>query len=223
MFPERLKDGYRAFAAGRFDDERHRYEALASSGQKPEIMVIGCVDSRVSPEVIFDAAPGELLVVRNVANLVPPYEPDRDSQHGTSAALEFGVQALRVKHIVVLGHASCGGIRAFADDIEPLSPGDFIGRWMSQIAPAAASLGPREAMDRETYQRRLEFASVELSLRNLMTFPCVQILVGRGKLALHGAYFGIASGRLLVRDPATGVFEPVLEALPGRAATMRCE
>ena len=223
MFPERLKDGYRTFAAGRFDDERHRYEALATTGQKPEIMVIGCVDSRVSPEVIFDAAPGELLVVRNVANLVPRYEPDRDSQHGTSAALEFGVQALRVKHIVVLGHASCGGIRAFADDIEPLSPGDFIGRWMSQIAPAAASLGPREAMDRETYQRRLEFASVELSLRNLMTFPCVQILVGRGKLALHGAYFGIASGRLLVRDAATGAFEPVMEGLPGRAAMIRCE
>jgi len=209
MFPERLTQGYRAFLAGRFADERSRYEMLAETGQRPQIMVVGCVDSRVSPEVIFDAAPGELLVVRNVANLVPPYEPHRDSQAGTSAALEFGVQALRVRHIVVLGHAFCGGIRAFADEQEPLSPGDFIGRWMSQIAPAAASLGPRAKDDGDAYRRRLEFASVELSLQNLMTFPCVRILVERGKLALHGAYFGIAAGRLLVRDPATGRFEPV--------------
>lgn len=211
MFPDRLSQGYRNFLRGRFADERQRYEMLAESGQTPEIMVVGCIDSRVSPEVIFDAAPGELLVVRNVANLVPPYEDDRSSQHGTSAALEFGVQALHVKHVVVLGHAHCGGISAFADDIEPLSPGDFIGRWMSQIAPAAASLGPREKDDRENYLRRLEFASVELSLRNLMTFPCIRILVERGKLTLHGAYFGVATGRLLVRDSGTGRFEPVAE------------
>lgn len=208
IFPDRLIEGHRAFLDGRFARERLRYEMLAETGQRPEIMVIGCVDSRVSPEVIFDAAPGELLVVRNVANLVPPYEPDRESQHGTSAALEFGVQALRVKHIVVLGHAFCGGIRAFADEQEPLSPGDFIGRWMSQIAPAAANLGPRRGDDPD-YLRRLEFASVELSLRNLMRFPCVRILVERGKLQLHGAYFGVASGRLLVRDPASGRFEPI--------------
>jgi carbonic anhydrase len=209
MFPERLSNGYRNFIAGRFAAERERYRMLAETGQQPEIMVIGCVDSRVSPEVIFDAAPGEILVVRNVANLVPPYEPARDSHHGTSAALEFGVQALKVKHIVVLGHAFCGGIRAFADEQEPLSPGDFIGRWMSQIAPAAASLGPRRHEEGHAYLHRLEFASVELSLQNLMSFPCVRILVERGKLALHGAYFGVDSGRLLVRNPATGTFEPV--------------
>jgi len=195
---------------------------LAESGQKPEIMVIGCIDSRVSPEVIFDAAPGELLVVRNVANLVPPYEPDRSTQHGTSAALEFGVQALRVKHIVVLGHAYCGGIRAFADEQKPLSPGDFIGRWMSQIAPAAESLGPR-AKNGDDYLRRLEFASVELSLKNLMTFPCVRILVERGKLHLHGAYFGVASGRLLVRDSESGAFRPVSDRVPGPLAMIQCE
>jgi carbonic anhydrase len=223
MFPERLTQGYRAFLEGRFAGERSRYEMLAESGQKPEIMVVGCVDSRVSPEVIFDAAPGELMVVRNVANLVPPYEPDAGTQHGTSAALEFGVQALRVKHIVVLGHAYCGGIRAFADEREPLSPGDFIGRWMSQIAPAAESLGPRAKDDGDDYLRRLEFASVELSLKNLMTFPCVRILVERGKLQLHGAYFGVASGRLLVRDPQSGSFAPVADAVPGRFAMMRAE
>lgn len=208
-FPDRLSQGHRNFLNGRFAAEQARYRSLADTGQKPEIMVIGCIDSRVSPEAIFDAAPGELLVVRNVANLVPPYEPDRDSQQGTSAALEFGVQALRVKHIVVLGHENCGGICAFVDEVEPLSPGDFIGKWMSQIAPAAAGLATHKHQSRSDYLRSLEFASVELSLRNLMTFPCVRILVERGKLALHGAYFGIATGRLLVRDSKTGEFAPL--------------
>lgn len=214
MFPERLIKGYRSFLDGRFAGEHSRYQMLAATGQQPEIMIIGCVDSRVSPEVIFDAAPGEMLVVRNVANLVPPYrsERDRDSQHGTSAALEFGVQALGVRHIVVLGHALCGGIRAFAHEPEPLSSDNFIGRWMSQIAPAAAGLGPRSKDD--AYLRQLEFASVEFSLKNLMTFPWVRIQVEQGDLALHGAYFGIASGRLLVCDRATGRFEPVTGGLP---------
>lgn len=222
MFPEQLSAGYRSFIGGRFASERSRYQMLADKGQTPQIMVIGCVDSRVSPEVIFDAAPGELLVVRNVANLVPAYEPEGNSQHGTSAALEFGVQALRVKHIVVLGHAYCGGIRAFADEQKPLSPGDFIGRWMSQIAPAAEGLGARESYDGENYLRRLEFASVELSLKNLMTFPCVRILVERGKLTLHGAYFGVASGRLLVRDPTTGEFLPLADNV-SPTAMIRCD
>ena len=223
MIPQRLVDGYRDFLAGRFIDERARYRELEETGQKPEIMVVGCVDSRVSPEAIFNAAPGELLVVRNVANIVPAYEPHGDTQHGTSAALEFGIQALKVKHIVVLGHARCGGIRAFADEAAPLSAGDFIGRWMAQIAPAAATLGPRDPNDREGWLRRLEFASVELSLRNLMTFPCVRTLVERGKLSLHGAYFGIAQGRLYVRDDQTGEFEPAAaEGAFPRRALMHC-
>jgi carbonic anhydrase len=220
MFPERLTKGYRAFLDGRFVVERGRYQTLAGSGQSPSIMVIGCVDSRVSPEVIFDAAPGEILVARNVANLVPRYEPpttpenDVSHQHGTSAALEFAVRALHVRHIVVLGHAFCGGIKAFATDTAPLSSSDFIGRWMSQIAPAADTLGPRAIGERngegeEGYLRKLEFASVELSLKNLMTFPFVRKAVEAGELELHGAYFGVASGRLLVRDGRTGQFEPV--------------
>jgi carbonic anhydrase len=135
-------EGISRISSGRFAAERARFAALAERGQRPEIMVIGCIDSRVSPEIVFDAGPGEMPVVRNVANLVPRYEPDRDWQHGTSAAREFAVQALGLRHIVVLGHADCCGIRAFADERHPLSPGDFIGRWMAQIAPAAA-LGPR--------------------------------------------------------------------------------
>ena len=209
MFPERLSKGYRAFLDGRFAVERGRYAALADQGQAPSIMVIGCVDSRVSPEVIFDAAPGELLVARNVANLVPRYESptkeDASHQHGTSAALEFAVRALKVRHIVVLGHAFCGGIKVFAGEGAPLSSSDFIGRWMSQIAPAADAIAaPGE--DWDAYLHQLEFASVELSLRNLMTFPFVKAAVEKGELELHGAYFGVASGKLLVRDPASGVF-----------------
>ncbi|WP_372423009.1 carbonic anhydrase [Salinarimonas chemoclinalis] len=222
MIPDRLVEGYRDFLTGRFAHEHARYADLADAGQSPETMVIGCVDSRVSPEVIFNAAPGELLVVRNVANLVPAYDPLESAQNGTLAALEFGVQALAVKHIVVLGHARCGGIRAFADEATPLSPADFIGRWMSQIAPAAASLGPRPPGDADAYRTRLEFASIERSLANLMTFPSVRTLVERGRLALHGAYFGIASGRLLVRDPATGRFEPVARDAPAGRALLHC-
>jgi carbonic anhydrase len=220
MFPDRLAAGYRTFLEGRFVGERSRYEQLAEAGQRPEIMVVSCVDSRVSPEVIFDAAPGELLVVRNVANLVPAYEAAGDSQHGTSAALEFGVQALKIRHIVVLGHALCGGIRAFADEQQPLSPGDFIGRWMSQIAPAAERLGPRRGHDFGAFLRRLELASVELSLRNLMTFPFVRARVESGELALHGALFGVATGQLLVRDAATGLFAPMGV---GQRAPFRCD
>jgi carbonic anhydrase len=211
MFPERLTKGYRSFLGGRFTSERARYQSLAATGQRPSIMVIGCVDSRVSPEVIFDAAPGELLVARNVANLVPRYEPEGSQQHGTSAALEFAVRALRVAHIVVLGHAFCGGIKAFASDDAPLTSSDFIGRWMRQIEPAAEAIGPRDKEVEEGYLRRLEFASVELSLKNLMTFPFVKSAVDEGALHLHGAYFGVASGRLLVRNDTTGVFETVLD------------
>ncbi|HEY8383938.1 MAG TPA: carbonic anhydrase [Microvirga sp.] len=218
MFPKRLTDGYRAFLGDRFARERSRYEALAD-GQSPEVMVISCCDSRVSPEVVFDASPGELFVVRNVANLVPPYETGGE-YHGTSAALEFAVQALRVKHIVVLGHARCGGIRAFADDTAPLSPGDFIGRWMNLVAPAAERLGQRQE-SLESYVAKLELAAIENSLANLMTFPCVRILVERGKLQLHGAYFGIATGVLMIRDPNTGHFAPATDDVPERVSLMR--
>jgi carbonic anhydrase len=219
MLPERLSDGYRSFLSGRFREERSRYEVLAERGQRPEIMVISCCDSRVSPEVIFDASPGELFVVRNVANLVPPYETGGD-YHGTSAALEFAVQALRVRHIVVLGHARCGGIRAFADDTEPLSPGDFIGKWMTLIAPAAERAGSRSP-DLDAYLTRLELAAIEHSLANLMTFPCIETLVATGRLHLHGAYFGVATGLLLVRDPKTKTFAPVVDG-PADVSQMRC-
>ena len=207
-FPQRLIEGYGAFASGRLQSEQHRYRELAERGQTPEIMVIGCCDSRVSPEVIFDARPGELFVVRNVANLVPPFETG-GTYHGVSAALEFGVGALKVKHIVVLGHAHCGGVRAYAEDAAPISPGDFIGRWMSLMAPAADQVGPRGSLSRAEYLERLEKASVANTLDNLMTFPRLRKLIKRGVVTLHGAYFGVAAGELSVLDQATGEFWPI--------------
>jgi len=207
-FPQRLRDGYQAFRSERLPQEQSRYRDLAERGQSPEIMVIGCCDSRVSPEAIFDARPGELFVVRNVANLVPPYSPV-GSYHGVSAALEFALAGLKVKHILVLGHAQCGGVRAFAEESPPLSAGDFIGKWMSLIAPAAATVGPPATRPHAEYLEQLEKASVGNSLANLMTFPQVRTMVEQGALALHGAYFGVATGQLAVRDPETGRFEPV--------------
>jgi len=206
--PPRLVEGYRSFLSGRLPFEQSRYRALAETGQHPEVMVIGCCDSRVSPEVIFDARPGELFVVRNVANLVPPYSPD-GGQHGVSAALEFAVQALKVRHIVVLGHAQCGGVRAFAEDSAPLSPGDFIGQWMTLLKPAAAALGARKDMPATEYLMRLEQASVLQSIANLMTFPYVRVLTERGSLTLHAAYFGVATGTLSVLDRETGEFRSI--------------
>ena len=207
-FPQRLIDGYNAFAGGRLRTEQDRYRELAQSGQSPEVMVIGCCDSRCAPEAIFNARPGELFVVRNVANIVPPYAPDGQA-HGVSAALEFGVAALKVKHIVVLGHAQCGGVKAYAEDAEPLTPGDFIGKWMRLMTPAAEKVGPRGARSAPDYLAALEQANVVNSLDNLMTFPRLSKLVERGSVILHGAYFGVASGDLSVLDKTSGEFKPV--------------
>ena len=207
-FPQQLIDGYRAFLIGRLRHEQDRFRGLAESGQSPQIMVIGCCDSRVSPEVIFDARPGELFVVRNVANIVPPYVPDGHA-HGVSAALEFGVGALKVRHIVVLGHAQCGGVKAFAEDAEPLSPGDFIGNWMKLMSPAAEKLGPRGTLSRDEYLTRLEQANVVNSIENLMTFPRLRTVIERRQVLVHGAYFGVATGQLSARDPATEKFVQV--------------
>jgi carbonic anhydrase len=211
QFPERLVEGYRAFLGNRLAREQDRYRELAEAGQSPEVLVIGCADSRVSPEVIFDARPGELFVVRNVANIVPPYQPDAQA-HGVSAALEFAVAALKVKHIVVLGHAHCGGVKAFAEKAAPLSPGDFIGNWMRLMTPAAEKAGPPDGLSWTDYLTRLEQANVANSLDNLKTFPRLRTLIERGEVKTHGAYFGVATGKLSVRDEMTGNFVQVAEA-----------
>jgi carbonic anhydrase len=209
-FPRRLLDGYRTFRTQRLPTEQSRYRELSERGQSPEVMVIGCCDSRVSPEAIFDAGPGELFVVRNIANLVPVYQPD-EGAHGVSAALEYAVNVLRVKNIVVLGHAQCGGIRAFIDKIAPLSPGDFIGKWMAMFIKPGEVVEQRSHETMQDFVVRIEKAAVFRSLENLMTFPFVRSRVEHGNLQLHGAYFGVAEGSLFVLDKVTKEFRAASE------------
>ena len=205
-FPSRLLKGYREFKEGRFAFEQERYRQLAERGQKPETLVIACCDSRAAPETIFNTVPGDIFVVRNVANLVPPYEPD-GHYHSTSAALEFAVQSLKVKHIVVLGHGRCGGIKAALDPAdEPLSPGDFIGKWMELLGPTAEAIAANSWMTDTERGTALERISIRHTIANLRTFPCVDILESKGRLTLHGAWFDIADGDLWIMDPKTGDF-----------------
>lgn len=205
-FPKHLLEGYKAFATQRLPTEQTRFRELSVKGQSPEVMVIGCCDSRVSPEVIFDVGPGELFVVRNIANLVPVYQPD-GTAHGVSAALEYAVTVLKVKHIVVLGHAQCGGIRAFVDKIEPLTPGDFIGKWMQMFIKPGEVVEQRDHETMAQFVERIEKAAVFRSLENLMTFPFVRKAVDGGQMQTHGAYFGVAEGSLFVLDKTTKEFK----------------
>lgn len=206
MLPDRLLNGYHAFRSGRWQSENARYLHLAETGQKPETMIIACCDSRAGPETIFDASPGELFVARNVANLVPPYAPD-DDYHGTSAALEFALMGLRVRHVVVMGHGRCGGIAAaLKQDLEPLSPGDFIGKWISLLEKPAAECLECGDLDSAERHHRLEHLSIANSLANLRTFPCIAALERAGRVELHGVWFDIALGELHVLDEATGTW-----------------
>jgi carbonic anhydrase len=208
-FPDSLIRGYQRFRIGRLEAERERYRRLAEAGQKPRTMIVGCCDSRAGPETIFDAGPGELFVLRNVANLVPPYAPD-DDYHGTSAALEFAVQFLKVEVILVLGHGHCGGIQALRSGAPPLSPSDFIGRWMSLAERAAAALEDGATTGAEERQTALERLSVRFSLENLRSFPFVKECEAAGGLALHGAWFDIATGELWTLDPAVDAWSKVV-------------
>ena len=201
-FPAALLDGYRAFMDERY--EQQRYRALAD-GQSPETLIIACCDSRAAPEIIFNSGPGELFVLRNVANLVPTFQPD-GAQHGTSAAIEFAVNALEVKNIVVMGHGRCGGIRAALEHGAPLAHGDFIGKWMSMLGPVAEEVAAYKILTDKERHTMLERLSIRNSINNLRTFPYVRQLEADGKLQVHGAWFDVSTGELWVMD-ANGDFE----------------
>jgi carbonic anhydrase len=202
---QRLIDNYRRFRETAFREHRDLYDALVAQGQSPRAMIIGCSDSRVDPAILFGTAPGEVFVVRNVANLVPPYAPSAD-YHGTSAAVEFAVRSLKVEHVIVLGHARCGGIAALLDDASGLGD-DFIRPWMRIAAPAReralaeaarAGLDPHRCCERE---------AIKVSLGNLRGFPWIAERVEARTLELHGWYFDLETGELLrLRD---GGFVPV--------------
>jgi carbonic anhydrase len=204
-----LIDGYRRFRDYGWSEQRERWAELAV-GQSPKVMVIACSDSRVDPAQIFDARPGEIFVVRNVGNLVPPYEPD-SAYHGVSAALEFAVTQLEVEELVVMGHGFCGGCAAALTgqfDNAAHGAGHFIAHWIDMLADARREIRARHAeLDRAAFQE-MELEGVRLSLRNLRSFPWVREREAAGRLKLHGAYFAIADGILHVCDEASGGFAP---------------
>ena len=198
-----LVEGYHRFRSDAYVRQKARFDALASEGQAPPVMVISCCDSRVDPATVFDTVPGQVFALRNVANLVPPYETS-GGLHGVSAAIEFGVLGLEVRHIVVLGHAQCGGIKASLQGGDIGESGhNFIDSWVDIV---------REARDRviasctENPQRELELEAIKVSLHNLRSFPFIADREAAGLLKLHGAYFGIADGVLDVLDEETGSF-----------------
>jgi len=202
--------GYRRFRETEWHAERARWAELAE-GQSPKVMVIACSDSRVEPAVIFDAKPGEMFVVRNVAALAPPYETT-PGHHGVSAALEFAVTQLEVEELVVLGHGLCGGCAAALtgqfNDAEH-GAGHFIADWVQLLAGARDEVARRHPQLEATAFLEMEFEAVRVSLANLRTFPWIAERERDGRLTLHGAHFSIAEGRLYVLDEAEGTFRPV--------------
>jgi len=205
----RLIEGYRRFRDNEWPKERERWEELAE-GQNPKVMVIACADSRTDPAMVFDAHPGQIFVVRNIAALAPPYETTA-GLHGTSAALEFGVTQLEVEEILVLGHGSCGGCGAALTgkfDDAPPGEGRFIADWVSMLHPARDHvLEHHHKIDAEAV-REMEWEAVKMSLANLRTFPWIAEREKDGRLKLHGAHFAIAEGVLYVLDEAEGTFRP---------------
>ena len=206
-FPEHLVDRFRRFKYRHFAPNIDHFAELAAYGQHPDVMIVSCCDSRVDPETIFSAMPGELFVVRNIANLVPPYETT-GQYHGVSAALEFAALNLRVKHIVVLGHSGCGGILACLEQSATRqSEARFISNWMNILDEARtrilASAAGRSAAELRV---ELEREGIKVSIQNLRSFPCIKALESKGRLHLHGAHFEIATGNLSVLNEGTGEF-----------------
>lgn len=204
-----LIEGYRQFRQNGWEPERERWSAL-SEGQQPAVMVIACSDSRVDPSQIFNVRPGEIFVVRNVAALVPPFETT-PGHHGVSAALEFAVQVLRVREIVVMGHGMCGGCQAaLTQSMRGTEPGKggFIADWIEMLDDARQPIAEQMGTTGRDAERAMEQAAVKVSLANLRSFPCVREKEGRGDLTLRGAFFAISDGVLHLLDEESGTFSP---------------
>lgn len=206
---EQMIDGYRNFRSGDWREERERWATLAE-GQSPQVMVISCSDSRVDPAQILDVAPGEIFVVRNVAALVPPFETT-PGRHGVSAAVEFAVQFLKVKEILVMGHGLCGGCQAALTQNlhgNELGEGGFVAHWVDMLDEARGPIAEKLGTEGREAELAMELEAVKVSLTNLMTFPYVAEKVESGELALHGAHFAISDGILRVLDEESGEFSP---------------
>ncbi len=207
-FPKFLTDGYKRFKTETYEQNKDVYQRLAVYGQTPRVLVVGCSDSRVDPKIIFGAESGELFTVRNVANLVPPYETD-GAYHGVSAALEYGIMHLEIQHVVVLGHVGCGGIKAMMDPKTELREDmTFISNWVMMMSEQRDQvLADMPDATPQEHVAELEHRSIEASLGNLRTFPFVQKKMEDGLLYLHGAYYNLHSGSLFVLNQETKKFE----------------
>lgn len=206
-----LIEGYRRFRSNAFPTQKERFDRLAKEGQSPKLMVIACSDSRVDPAQIFDVDPGEIFVVRNVAALVPPFEMT-PGLHGVSAALEYAVQVLDVRQIVVMGHGECGGCRAaLTREMHGTEPGEggFIANWIGLLDEVRASIVAAHGTSSHAAQRAIEEAAVKVSIANLRSFPCIRRKEHEGTLKLRGAFFAISDGVLHILDEADGHFHPV--------------
>ncbi len=199
---EKFLAGYRQFRDTYFEDNKNFIHELMNKGQAPKALMIACSDSRIDPSLKFGVDPGDMFIVRNVANLVPPFEPDSNA-HGTSAALEFAVRGLEVQHVIVMGHARCGGIKALMTQPQA---GDFVAAWM-KIAMPARERAVKMSDVPDVAQRCCEHEAVKESLKNLLTFPWVKDAVNAGKLQTHGWYFDLETGTLSILNKATGEFE----------------
>lgn len=206
-FPENLADRFRRFRSRHYAAIADHYEQLATHGQSPDTMIVSCCDSRVDPETIFSAMPGELFVMRNIANLVPPYETG-GRFHGVSAALEYAALNLCVKHIVIVGHSGCGGVKAAVDKSGAVeTEAHFISNWISMLESARLKvMAAHQGTSHGELLRELEYEAVKTSISNLRTFPFIQQLEAKGKISLHGAHFDIATGRLSVLNQVTDAF-----------------
>ena len=202
----KLISGFKRFQKHYFKSDNVLYEEL-SKGQRPKVLVVGCCDSRVDPAIITDCQPGDLFVVRDIANLIPPYQKDQ-TYHGISSALEYAVCYLKVEHVIVLGHSHCGGIDALMQYESGHPIGEFIDSWMTIARPARQAIENNLAhKPRELQLKACEQASILISLENLMTFPWVAERINAETLALHGWYFDLDTGELLGYSPDTGEFD----------------
>lgn len=203
---ERLIEGFKRFSTQYFQEQRARFERLAGRGQRPRYAIVTCSDSRIDTTRIFDAVPGEIFLIRNIANLVAPYHPD-DRQHSTSAAIEYAVRFLKVGQFVVLGHAGCGGISALLDP--PQQPTDFVASWLETARPARERVLADTSLSAENRQRKCELESLKASLENVLRYPWVASRVEDGSLAADAMYLDLEHGELLLYDGRSDAFEPV--------------
>jgi carbonic anhydrase len=209
--PSYLQQRYQGWRATTYSENHAWYERLATEGQRPRAMVISCCDSRVHVTSIFGADQGEFFIHRNIANLVPPYEPD-GNHHGTSAAVEYAVTVLNVAHLIVMGHSNCGGVKGCLDMCKGHAPelektDSFVGRWMDILKPKYSEVA--DLPEGGAQERRMEQLAVQTSIENLFTYPFVVENFESGRLSLHGLWLDIGKGVLENYQPATGQFQPV--------------